>query len=151
MERSTRIQQLYGYSACLVALITVVVTVSSLIDAVTARRDPLRTETYSYGVRGNEVLTSYEAYQIANPGHRLVRTGSTGPNNTATYDTLSAEAAQARYETLRTEREEQVRFGTSREMLRGSVMLLLAVGIFAAHWTWLRRVMAHEGVSPKAS
>lgn len=148
MERSTRIQQLYGYSACLVALITFVVTVSSVIDAITTRRDPLRAESFNYGVRGNEVLTSYEAYQISNPEYRLVRSGRVGPNNTVTFDTLSAEAARARYETLRTDREEQVRFNTGREILRSSVMLLLAIAIFGAHWAWLRRVMAQE--APKA-
>lgn len=105
MDRTTRIQQLYGYSACLVALVTVVVTVSGLIDALAARSNPLRAESYMYGVRSEEVLTSYEAYVIANPEHRLVRSGRVGPDNTVAYDTLSEAAARARYETLRSDRE----------------------------------------------
>src|SRR5687768_6174791 len=106
MERPTRIQQLYGYSVCLVAIITALITFPGIIDSVASRRAPLMTPRY--GRESGSVEPTFEAHKIANPGYRYVsRSGSYGDN--AVYDTLGEDDARRRYESLREERIATVR------------------------------------------
>ncbi len=143
MNRSIRIQQLYGYAVCLVAIVTTLVTVSSLITAAMARVEPLRASNYGYS--DTKALSSYEAYVAANPEHRLVRRATQGIGGEAPYDTLTDQQARARYAALRSDREGQVRFDSTRDMLSNGVLLLMAVALFLTHWHWLRRLTPPAG------
>ncbi len=143
MSRSIRIQQLYGYAVCLVAIITTLVTVSSLITAAMARVEPLRASNYGYS--DTRALSSYEAYVAANPEHRLIQRTSQGMGGQASYDTLTEREARSRYEALRSDREAQVRFDSTRDMLSNGVLLLMAVALFLTHWHWLRRLTPPAG------
>jgi len=144
MNRSIRIQQLYGYAVCLVAIVTTLVAVSSLITAAMARVEPLRASS-NFGYSDTRALSSYEAYVVANPEHRLIRRATQGIGGEAPYDTLTDQQARSRYQALRSDREAQVRFDSTREMLSNGVLLLMAVALFLWHWNWLRRLTPPAG------
>src|SRR4026207_82812 len=59
MERTNRIAQVYGYAVCLVAIITVLISLTQIVNAAFNLSSPLRAEGYGRG----GPLTSYSAYK----------------------------------------------------------------------------------------
>ncbi|MFN2529416.1 MAG: hypothetical protein ABR584_11955 [Candidatus Baltobacteraceae bacterium] len=149
MERSDRVAQLYGYSVCLIAVVVALISISSLIDNLFKLSNPLAERGYPYSV-GNASLHSFEAYKA---------TADQSNDGTATYQTshvagvpfppkllgsaparasVSDAALRARYEALRADRLDNVRYEATRSMTAAIVMLLIAAGLFVFHWRWLR-------------
>ena len=148
MERPTRVQQLYGYSVCLVAIITALITFPGIIDSIALRRAPLMAARFGGG-ESSIIGPTFEAHKLANPGYRYVsRTGGYGDN--AVYDTLSEDDARRRYEARREERIATVRYETSRDLVRNVALLLISLGLFVGHWRWLRGISETDATRKEA-
>jgi hypothetical protein len=130
MEPSSRIAQLYGYTVCLVSLLTILFTVPSMVDNVFRLNRPLYSSNEFPSFE--PTLASFEAYKAtygraaANPGD----TASARP---------SEDELRKQYEVLRSARIEENGFQARRELVREFLLLALAGGLFAGHWRWLRR------------
>jgi hypothetical protein len=136
MERTNRIAQIYGYAVCLVAIVTILISITQIVNAAFNLSSPLRAEGYGRG----GPLTSYTAYrreqlQRASAPERtregpLVRDSAGTPTE--------AEIRQA-FEDERLEQIGNVRFRAMRTLVTSTLLIIIASGLFFMHWRWLRR------------
>ncbi len=132
MERPSRVAQLYGYTVCLIALITVLVTLPNLIETVFRLSDPLQADS-----QFEPVLSSFDAYKATYERTPFPRDEKTGPAPRASDEDL-----RRQYEALRADRIHANTFQARRSLISELLLLVLAVGLFYGHWRWLRRQMS---------
>jgi hypothetical protein len=135
MEPTTRIQQLYGYTVCLVALIVFLINVGSIITAIFDRAHPLQSDRYRFGYAGVQ-LTSYEAYRASVRANQ----SSPGPDGRQVpVDTLTPEQWRAQYAALRRDAIETAIYDTNKRITVSVLLIVLATVLFGIHWAWLTR------------
>jgi hypothetical protein len=135
-NRAPWIALAYGYVVCLIAVVMLIVGTFNIVDAFFDRASPLQSREGAYGPFGGS-LTSFEAYRATRMQQRPTRVGPSG--NPETGDTLSTVALRAEYEAMREDRIEQVRHAASKRLVKHGLLILLAIGLFATHWRWVRR------------
>lgn len=125
MARSPRIAQWYGYTVCLVAVITFLLSARGIVDDLFTLSNPLRSGS-RFGT-----LTSFEAYEATQDmTPRRVAPDSAAPPSEAEL--------RRRYDALRADQIAQSRFDATRGIVASLLMLLIASGLFIWHWRWLR-------------
>lgn len=127
MERPNRAAYWYGYTVCLVAVITLLISLNSLVNSAFRMSDPVRG-----GDRFGVSLTSFEAYR-ATLGQR--------PFPEAARDTSrprSESDLRAQYEAMRSDHIAQNRFEAQRSIVTNGILIVVAVLLFIWHWRWLR-------------
>src|SRR3954468_6397478 len=129
MERPSRIAQLYGYTVCLIALITVLVTLPNLIETFFRLSDPLQAES-----QFEPVLSSFDAYKATYDRAPFPGDEKAGPAPRPTDQDL-----RRQYEALRADRMQANTFQARRSLISQLLLLGFAVGLFYGHWRWLRR------------
>ena len=139
-DRPTRIQQVYGYAVCLVAIITLLISINGLVNAAFERADPLHAGN-RFG--DGAALSSFEAYRATRleRGDRPnpVAPGAAGLDSANT--TVESEAElRARYEALRADQIASAQWRAMRSLVVNAILVALAVALFAWHWSWLRRL-----------
>jgi len=137
MERTNRIAQIYGYAVCLVAIITILISITQIVNAAFNLSSPLRAEGYGRG----GPLTSYTAYkreqlQRANAPDRP-RAGV--PSRDSAYAVPSDAEIRQMFEDERLEQIGNVRFRAMRTLVTSTLLIIIASGLFFMHWRWLRR------------
>src|SRR5918998_6409027 len=75
MERPSRVAQLYGYTVCLIALVTLLITVPNLIDTFFRLSDPLRAQSQY----GEPALSSLDAYKATYDRSQIPRDAQASP------------------------------------------------------------------------
>jgi hypothetical protein len=135
MERSDRVPQLYGYSVCLIAIVVMLMNVSSIVNQSFALSNPLASNNM-YGW-GGAVLTSFEAYKAT-----VDRTeGPMPPAGAAAASAPKPTDAElrAQFEALRADRVTRARLDARRELTESILLLVIAAALFVWHWRWVRR------------
>ncbi len=132
MERSNKIAQAYGYAVCFIAIVTLLISSKSIIDASFDMSAPLRADRYMSGLN----LTSFEAYKR----DRIARVDRPAPvNDTSAQPALSDEELRKLFEAERADHTESVRFRAMRSLVSSVILVIIAFGLFITHWRWLRR------------
>jgi hypothetical protein len=135
MERPERVPQLYGYTVCLVAIVVMLASVSTIVEQSFAISDPL-TSTSSFGWAGEPSLTSFEAYKATRD---MTFPGMANDNREAAQRAEPTESElRTRYEALRTDRMRSVRRRSQRELASSGILFLIAAALFSWHWRWVR-------------
>jgi hypothetical protein len=130
-DMTNRVPHLYGYSVCLVAVITGLFCTASVIRGLFNLSNPLRGDMERFSVSAS--LTSFEAYRATYQRELMFR-----GNRDAKPDTLPDAELRARYEALKADRIAGARFEAARSITTSAILLLLAVGLFGWHWRWLK-------------
>jgi hypothetical protein len=133
VDKPNRIPQIYGYTVCLIAVVAFLISINGLVDASFTLANPL------HGPYGGHMdgLTSYESYEAS-------RVERTMPDRNMPLSTTSAETRRRRFEALRADRMDSNRLQAWRRIVGSGLTMLIAIGLFAWHWTWLRARMAEE-------
>ena len=132
IDKPNRIPQIYGYTVCLIAVVAFLISINGVVDATFTLANPM------HGQYGHvDGLTSYEAYE-ASRGER------TSPDRNVPPDTTSEETKRRRFEALRADRVDANRLQAWRRLVGSGLTMLIAIGLFAWHWSWLRARMAEE-------
>ena len=126
MDRPNRAAYWYGYTVCLVAVITFLVSLNSLVNNAFRATDPVRG-----GDRFGVSLSSYEAYRATQGRQPPPPAGDTSRPR-------SESELRAQYEALRSDHIAQVRFEAQRSMVTSGILIVVAVLLFVFHWRWLR-------------
>lgn len=134
-EKPNRIPQIYGYTVCLIAVVALLISVNGIVDASFTLANPLHGQ---YGP--GEGLTSFESYE-ASRGERTVA------DRNQPADTTSLETRQRRFEALRADRIDANRLQAWRRLVGSGLTMLIAIALFAWHWSWLRARAAEERVA----
>lgn len=133
MEKSNRIRQIYGYTVCLIAVVTSLICIGGAVSNVIDLTNPLMAAG-GY----DDSLSSFDAWMAT---HQKL----TAPNgDAAARDTASVETLRVRFEALRTSRISQQVFRARKGLIGQLLLLIIAVGLFATHWRWMRRLQGDE-------
>jgi len=130
VDMPNKIAEMYGYTVCLVCVVSALISVGNMVGAVFDRAHPLQNEI-SFGAS----LGSFEAFRATYPRERMI-----SPEARLGPDTASETTLRARYEGLRQERFSSTMYRTSKELVTGGSMLLIAAILFFVHWKWLARL-----------
>ena len=130
VDRPNRIAQWYGYSVCLVTVVTLLFSTVSIVNNAFTLANPLHS-----GEPFGPSLSSFAAYRATH-------------HNSPYLDPAEREAARKapppeaelrqRYEALRAERIDRNRYEASRGLVTSALLSLFAAGLFLLHWRWLR-------------
>jgi hypothetical protein len=134
VERPERVAQLYGYTVCLIAVIMGLMSILGIVEAAFNRAAPHLAETTDWGWQEPSV-SSFEAYRATLERAQQFRGGPEAPKP----DTVPEAELRRRYDALRADRVERVQFRSRRSLVTNTLTLVLAAGLFAWHWRWVRR------------
>jgi hypothetical protein len=124
MEKPNRVRHLYGYTVCLVAVVTALISINGAVRNVIDLSDPLRAAS-NYG----DDLSSFDAWLASR----------TRFSSEANRDTATAPTLQRRFDALKESKIAEQRFRARKELIAQVILLVVAVALFATHWRWLRR------------
>ena len=134
VENPQRVPQLYGYTACLIALIIGLTSLKSLVESSLTLSDPTYSSDAPWSNFGEPSVTSFEAFRATYDRAREMRMGPDQPKP----EPVPEAELQRRYEALRADRIDRNRVAAKRSLVISTFSLLLAIGIFVVHWRWLR-------------
>jgi len=124
MEKKSKIPQVYGYAVCIVAIITVLISVADLITSVLDASDPL----YAWG--DNKELSSFENFKVD-----ALKSGK----NEASY-MPNDETLRIMYEDAKNHKIRRVKHQTSKSIIVSSILIIISVTLFIIHWRWMKKV-----------
>lgn len=127
MDKTSRARQWYGYTVCLIAVVTALITIKSVLDSAVDLSNPLLGPD-PYG----ESLVSFEAWQATRGGRIEV------PDAKAAADTLPEAVLRERFNAIRAERIAERQFRARKGLVTSGALLIVAAALFATHWRWLR-------------
>jgi hypothetical protein len=139
VENSGRVAQLYGYTVCLVAVVSFLICASSIVGGLFDLANPLEADRRFFDAS----LTSFEAYKATYQRESVVRFRPDQPKP----DTFPEPVLRARYEALRLDQIARGHFQAVRSITTSGLMLVLSVVLFVVHWRWLRKRSAAATVS----
>ncbi len=128
MDKPNRVPQVYGYTVCVIAVVTFLICTSVLINNVFDLANPVA------AAPGLE--SSYEQWR-ANQ-----RPTAAAPGVQPQVDTTSDATWRRRYEAVRDQRISRVRFEAWKAIVTSGLLLILSVVLFVLHWRWMRKVGA---------
>lgn len=127
-EKSQRIQMVYGYAVCIVAVITFLISVTSMVYALMDLSDPIN----AYRTYGKDApsLASFDNYKVdiikaTDPAHGLVLDNAT---------------LQSMYEAAKADAIAKVKHEAYRSVIINGLVLLICIVLFSSHWIWMRRL-----------
>jgi hypothetical protein len=132
MEKNNRIAQAYGYLVCLVTVITLLISISNLFNALINLQDPLHAETLQTG-SGN--LASYEEYRF-----EKIRNYQQSGDSLTKASVPDAKELRQMYDDQRNNHLQSVKLKNVRSLVAYGMLLLASVILFIVHWRWLRRM-----------
>ncbi len=138
MEKQNKMAQLYGYAVCLVAVITFLISMTSLVGAIFDLSDPLHSRGMGFG-RGQPSLASFENYKMD-----LLKSPQEGLQSSAAAYVPDDETFRAMYEAARTDGIQSVRLQSYRSITVDSLLIVVCILLFVFHWFWIRRLAGRE-------
>jgi hypothetical protein len=144
MDRiNNRIAQVYGYAVCFITVITMLISIKSVVDAVVDLTDPIRAEGGGYGRMGRS-LTNFEVYKLdarrdPQRGQTVPLPAGTTTTATAMRDTLSDAELRRMYDAEREQAIGNSKFRATRTLIGSLLLITLSAILFVVHWRWLKR------------
>lgn len=132
MEKSQKIAtQVYGYTICVVAVITFLIAVNAVVSAVLDRSDPLNA---GWNFRGTPSLASFENYKmdiLASPvKEESAKVASYVPDDLT---------LRAMYEAAKSDTIQKVMHQSNRSLTTGILSILISIVLFVTHWRWMHK------------
>ena len=140
MEKPNRVPQIYGYTVCVIAVVTFLICATVIVNNVFDLANPI-----AAGFGFESSLSSFEAYQATY--QRDQRSVVGGAASEARPDTASEATLRKRYDALREDRISRVQFQAWKAIVTSGLLLIISVALFALHWRWMRRLGAAEAAA----
>ena len=134
VERPERVPQLYGYTMCLIGLLWALSSIVGLVESTQALSAPAYHNQNEYGIEPS--ITSFEAFRLT---YDRARRFSSAEPSQSKLDTVPEVELKHRYDIYRADRIAATEVEARQALVTKGLSLLLAVGLFAFHWRWLRR------------
>jgi len=134
MEKPHRMAQIYGYTVCLVAVITFIICIANIIPAVMDLSDPLHAGG-PFMLSGTPSMASYDNYKMDILKSEKPEDQKTGTNYIPDDKTL-----HSMYEAARADRINQANHSSIRSIVVNSLIILISIVLFITHWLWMRRL-----------
>ncbi|NWJ50162.1 MAG: hypothetical protein HXX14_04790 [Bacteroidetes bacterium] len=130
MEKSNRFTHIYGYLVCLVTVITFLICVTSLVDAVIDKTDPLHS---AFGSYNSPDLTSFETYKL--DLMKTIQQKDSNQKNILPDDQILRKV----YEAAKQGKIDKVLFNSNKTIIVSSLIILICFVLFLTHWRLARK------------
>jgi hypothetical protein len=127
MEKKSKAPMIYGYAVCLVAVITFIICIAGLVNAVMNLSDPLHAER---SFNKSPSLASFEIYKMD-----ILTSSEKEQSFTPDDQTLLA-----MYEAAKSDKIQSVKHRAMRNIMVNSLLIVICVALFLTHWLWMRRL-----------
>jgi hypothetical protein len=136
MEKSTKIvAQVYGYAICLVAVITFIVSVTSMVSAVIDLGDPLHS---GWNQAGSPSLASYENYKMD-----ILRSMDKDAMNKQGI-TVNEQTLRTMYDAAKNDKIQSIRHRSNGTIIITGISLVIAILLFITHWSWMKKLSKQQ-------
>ena len=132
MEKQHKIAHIYGYAVCLVTVITFLISITSLVNAIIDRGDPLHVGGFSRS--GTPSLASFENYKMD-----VLKS----PEKESAY-VPDDQTLRGMYEASKADKIQSVQHRTRRSIIVDSILIALCAVLFSTHWRWMRKIVRAE-------
>lgn len=133
MDQPRWIPQLYGYMVCLIAVITILVSLTSLVNNLFEYSEPEMSHEISGEFGGRSLETCKQRYMMRAASAARPSEPSTVNAELPADSVLTKLCAEERED-----RVVSVRHRALRSLVTSALMLIVAGVLFGAHWRWLR-------------
>lgn len=127
MEKQNKAPLIYGYAVCLVAVITFIICIAALVNAIIDMGDPFYAERDPMNAPS---LASFENYKMD-----MLKKGE-GDTSFSPDDGTMLKM----YESAREDKIRAVRHRTSRTLIVNAILLVICSVLFITHWRWMRKL-----------
>ena len=132
MEKASKVPQVYGYTVCVIAVVTFLICATVMVNNVFDLANPIQA-----GFGAESSLSSFDAYRATY--QRDQRSVVGGNASEARPDTVSEATLRKRYEAVRADRIARVRFQSWKALTTSGLLLVISVVLFVVHWRWMRK------------
>lgn len=136
MEKSKAGAQIYGYSVCLVAVITFLISTSSLVNAIMDHGDPLHS---GYTPAGSPSLASFENYKMD-----ILKSAQRGDGKEQASYLPDDNTLRTMYESAKADKIQTSLHNSNGTILISSLIILICIVLFVTHWRWLKNISKPE-------
>ena len=134
MEKPHRMAQIYGYTVCLVAVITFIICISNIIPSIMDLSDPLHAGA-SFQFTGTPSLASYENYKMD-----ILKSAKSDDQKIGTNYIPDDKTLRSMYEAAKADRINQNNHSSIRTIVVSGLIILISIVLFITHWLWMRRL-----------
>jgi hypothetical protein len=133
MEKSQKVgAQIYAYSVCIVAVITFLISVTTVVNAFIDLQDPIHVFGWA---PGGPSLASYENYKMD-----ILKSSQKGDESGQTSYVPDDQTLRAMYEAARADRIQSVKHQSNKSIIVGSLLIFICIILFVTHWRWVRKL-----------
>ncbi len=132
MEKTHRIAQIYGYLVCLVAIITVLISVTALVSAILDLSDPLHA---GWTPPGTASLASFDNYRAD-----ILKSAPKEAEAAKAGYVPDEQTLRAMYDAARNDKIQSVRHESNCTIIISTITIVICVVLFAAHWRWVKKL-----------
>jgi len=134
MEKPHRMAQIYGYTVCLVTVITFIICISNIIPSIMDLSDPMHAQGF-YVTAGTPSLASFENYKMD-----ILKSAKSDDQKTGTNYIPDDKTLRSMYDAAKADRINQANHTSIRAIVVNSLILLISIILFVTHWLWMRRL-----------
>ena len=133
MEKSQKIgAQIYGYAVCLTAVITFLISVTTLVNAILDLGDPLHA---GWTHPEEPSLASFENYKMD-----ILRSLPAAETGEKTSYVPDDETLKGMYEAAKDDKIRSSRHHSTRNVMIGGILMVVCVILFITHWRWMKKI-----------
>lgn len=125
MQTMQRGAKIYGYTVCVIAVITFIITLSTMITAFLNMSDPL----YA-GYQDYSHLSSFENYKVE--AMKAIAEDAAYVPDDATLRSM--------YESARNDTISHAKHTIRRDLTVSGIIMILSIVLFTIHWMWMRKL-----------
>ena len=133
MEKPKRVgAQIYGYTVCVVAVITFLISTGNFVNSVMDLQDPIHA---GYTREGEPSLASFANYKMDILSSLPRGSDSAGESYIPDDNTL-----QGMYEAARDDKIQLEVHKANRNMTISGLLIIICVILFVTHWRWMNKI-----------
>jgi hypothetical protein len=134
--------QIYGYTVCLVAVITFLICITNLVEALMERQDPLHA---GWSQPGTPSLASFENYKMD-----ILKSVPSGDAAKGTSYVPDDATLRAMYQSAKDDKIRAELHRSGRTLVVSSLVLVISIALFITHWMWMKKVRTETVSTPSA-
>ena len=133
MEKSKKIgPQIYGYTVCLVSIITFLISITAFVNAIMNMADPLHS---GFTPAGAPSMASFENYKMD-----ILKTSQKGDESTKAAFIPDDQTLRAMYEAAKSDKIQSVRHNSNGSLIVSGLLLIICIILFITHWRWMKNI-----------
>ena len=138
MEKPHRMAQIYGYTVCLVTVITFIICIAQIIPSIMDLSDPLHAQGF-FVPAGTPSLASFDNYKMD-----VLKNTNKEEQSAGTAWVPDDQTLRSMYEAARADRISQANHNSIRTIVVSSILIVICIVLFIFHWFWMRRLVKQQ-------